>query len=152
MICWYVLRHKNSFWLLFHQILHQYNMHKYNFLDVSIWDKLFATYGDTTDFAPRCGFPRGAEQKLASMLIFKAVGRDWRQATNAATWSLEPRAIVSFLCGVAVWLESGGVGWLSAALLVGAVVPFTFAAALNIRRLKRGHDMLELRNTCEQKN
>src|SRR5215510_8703560 len=42
-----------------------------------------------------------------------------------ATWMQAPLAIVSFVCGLAVWRQLGHLGWLVAALLVGAVVPFT---------------------------
>jgi hypothetical protein len=28
---------------------------------------------DTTEFADRCGFPKGAEEKLGDMLVFKDV-------------------------------------------------------------------------------
>ena len=38
-----------------------------------LWDRLFGTYKDTTEFAGRCGFPEGAEQKLGAMLAFKDV-------------------------------------------------------------------------------
>lgn len=56
-----------------HSIHHQYDVHRYNFSDVPIWDRLFGTYRDTTEFAPRCGFPWGAEQRLVAMLMFKDV-------------------------------------------------------------------------------
>jgi uncharacterized membrane protein len=54
----------------------------------------------------------------------------WAPSYRRATWLQAPLAITSFLCGVAVWLQGGGVGWLVAALLVGAVVPFTFAVIM----------------------
>lgn len=56
-----------------HSIHHQYNVHKYNFSDLPIWDRLFGTYKDTTTFTERCGFPEGAEQELTKMLVFKDV-------------------------------------------------------------------------------
>jgi len=56
-----------------HSIHHQYDVHKYNFSDVPIWDRLFGTYRDTSEFAERCGFPAGAEQRLGAMLLFKDV-------------------------------------------------------------------------------
>jgi sterol desaturase/sphingolipid hydroxylase (fatty acid hydroxylase superfamily) len=59
-----------------HSIHHQFDHHRHNFLDLPIWDRLFGTYRDTTDFADRCGFPTGAEAKLGRMLIFKDVYRD----------------------------------------------------------------------------
>jgi sterol desaturase/sphingolipid hydroxylase (fatty acid hydroxylase superfamily) len=56
-----------------HSIHHAYGVHRYNYSDLPIWDRLFGTYKDTTEFAPRCGFPDGAEQKLAAMLAFEDV-------------------------------------------------------------------------------
>ena len=52
-------------------------------------------------------------------------------------------AIVSLLCGAMVWLQGGGVGWLVAALLVGAVVPYTFAVIMptNHKLLAPGRDL-----------
>ena len=56
-----------------HSIHHQYDVHKYNFADLPLWDRLFGTYKDTTEFYDRCGFPKGAEEKLGDMLVFKDV-------------------------------------------------------------------------------
>ena len=56
-----------------HSIHHQLNVHKYNFADLPIWDRLFGTYKDAEAFAKRCGFPGEAERKLGRMLIFKDV-------------------------------------------------------------------------------
>lgn len=58
-----------------HSIHHQYDVHKYNYADLPIWDRLFGTYKDTTEFSDRCGFPEGAEDKLGTMLMFKDVYR-----------------------------------------------------------------------------
>jgi uncharacterized membrane protein len=46
-------------------------------------------------------------------------------------------------CGLAVWLLGAGFGWLVGALLVGAVVPFTFAAIMpiNNKLLAPGRDL-----------
>jgi sterol desaturase/sphingolipid hydroxylase (fatty acid hydroxylase superfamily) len=63
-----------------HSIHHQYGVHKYNFSDIPIWDRLFGTYKDTTEFAARCGFPIGAEERLGAMLMFKDVYRRQREA------------------------------------------------------------------------
>jgi len=45
--------------------------------------------------------------------------------------------------GVAVWLLGGSTGWLIAALLVGAVVPFTFGVIMptNHKLLAPGRDL-----------
>ncbi len=56
-----------------HSIHHQYNVHNYNFGDITIWDRIFGTYKDTTEFVERCGFPKDAEHKLKEMLLFKDV-------------------------------------------------------------------------------
>jgi sterol desaturase/sphingolipid hydroxylase (fatty acid hydroxylase superfamily) len=56
-----------------HSIHHEYDVHKFNFSDIPIWDRVFGTYQDTTEFAARCGFPAGAEEKIGAMLAFKDV-------------------------------------------------------------------------------
>lgn len=56
-----------------HSVHHEYDVHNYNFSDIPLWDRLFGTYKDTTEFADRCGFPEGAEKKLGAMLVFKDV-------------------------------------------------------------------------------
>jgi len=56
-----------------HSIHHQFDVHKYNFRDIPLWDRMFRTYKDTTAFVERCGFPGGAEEKLIPMLLFKDV-------------------------------------------------------------------------------
>jgi hypothetical protein len=54
-----------------------------------------------------------------------------------------PLALASFVAGVAVWLMGGGVGWLVGAVLVGAVVPFTFIVIMptNHRLLATGRNL-----------
>lgn len=59
-----------------HSIHHQHDVHQFNFADIPIWDRLFGTYKDTTEFTDRCGFPAGAEEKLGAMLAFNDVYRD----------------------------------------------------------------------------
>lgn len=56
--------------------------------------------------------------------------RQWAPSYKRATWLQAPLAIASLLCGTTVWLLGGGLGWLMAALLVGAVIPFTFAVIM----------------------
>jgi sterol desaturase/sphingolipid hydroxylase (fatty acid hydroxylase superfamily) len=56
-----------------HSIHHQYDVHWFNFGDIPLWDRLFGTYQDAIDFAPRCGFPEGAETRLSHMLAFTDV-------------------------------------------------------------------------------
>lgn len=56
-----------------HSIHHQIGVHKYNYSDLPMWDKLFGTYKDTDVFVERCGFPEENERKLWKMMIFKDV-------------------------------------------------------------------------------
>ena len=56
-----------------HSIHHEFGIHKYNFGDLTIWDRLFGTFKDTDGFAKRCGFPGSGEQRLPEMLVFKDV-------------------------------------------------------------------------------
>ncbi|WP_049723129.1 sterol desaturase family protein [Gilvimarinus polysaccharolyticus] len=59
-----------------HSIHHALGVHKYNFSDIPIWDRIFGTYKDTTKFSKKCGFPNDNEQKIWKMLIFKDVYDD----------------------------------------------------------------------------
>jgi len=56
-----------------HSIHHELDVHKFNYSDVPIWDRLFGTYKDATGFVERCGFPQSAEARLLEMLAFKDV-------------------------------------------------------------------------------
>jgi anthrone oxygenase-like protein len=69
--------------------------------------------------------------------------RQWAPSYKRATWMQAPLALVSFLSGVVAWFMGAGVGWLVAAVLIGAVVPFTFIAIMpmNHRLLAPGRDL-----------
>ena len=54
-----------------HSVHHQLDVHKFNFGDITWWDRLFGTFRECADFAERCGFPEGHEQQLGDMLIFR---------------------------------------------------------------------------------
>lgn len=56
-----------------HSIHHQFDVHRHNYGDIPLWDRLFGTYRDATEFVERCGFPKGAESRLTCMLAFKDV-------------------------------------------------------------------------------
>jgi hypothetical protein len=77
----------------------------------------------------------GLETRMAAL--------QWAPSYKRATWLQAPLAILSLLCGVAVWLLGGGWGWLVAAVLVGAVVPFTFVIIMptNHRLLAPNRDL-----------
>jgi hypothetical protein len=50
----------------------------------------------------------------------------WAPSYRRATLMQAPLAIIAFLAALAAWLLGASVAWLAAALLIGAVVPFTF--------------------------
>lgn len=59
-----------------HSIHHQLDVHKYNFGDLTIWDRLFGTFKDTDGFIDRCGFHGRNEERLSEMLVFRDVYGD----------------------------------------------------------------------------
>lgn len=67
----------------------------------------------------------------ARLLLDNAnAARQWAPSYQRATWMQAPLALGSFLAGVAVGLMGGGVAWFVAAVLIGAVVPFTFSVIM----------------------
>ena len=66
-----------------HSIHHALDVHRYNFGDLTLWDRLFGTFKDTDRFADRCGFPADNEERLPAMLAFKDVyGSTRREPLN----------------------------------------------------------------------
>lgn len=56
-----------------HSIHHQIDLHKYNYADFIIWDRLFGTFREAETFSPRCGFPNDHERRVWEMMSFKDV-------------------------------------------------------------------------------
>jgi sterol desaturase/sphingolipid hydroxylase (fatty acid hydroxylase superfamily) len=56
-----------------HSVHHELDVHRYNFADLPIWDRMFGTYRDTDSFARACGFPNHNERHLGEMLLFRDV-------------------------------------------------------------------------------
>lgn len=54
-----------------HSIHHQRDVHKFNFGDITWWDRLFGTFRETDEFAAECGFPASHERQLGAMLLFE---------------------------------------------------------------------------------
>ena len=54
-----------------HSIHHQLDIHRYNYGDITWWDRLFGTFRETNEFAAQCGFPDGHERGLGRMLLFR---------------------------------------------------------------------------------
>ena len=71
---------KTPYWLGFiiqrpesHCIHHQRGKHHYNYADLPIWDMLFGTFYNPTQYEFICGFSDNKELKLKEMLLFKNV-------------------------------------------------------------------------------
>jgi hypothetical protein len=77
----------------------------------------------------------GLETRMAAL--------QWAPSYRRATLMQAPLAVASFTSGAAVWLLGGGVAWLVAAILVGAVVPFTLLGIMptNHRLLEPVRDL-----------
>jgi hypothetical protein len=67
----------------------------------------------------------------------------WGPSYKRATWMQAPLALLSFVASGAAWLMGGGVPWLVAAALIGAVVPFTLIVIMpiNHKLLAPGRDL-----------
>src|SRR3984957_593680 len=66
-----------------------------------------------------------AEHPARMTLDTRFAAAQWAPSYRRATWMQAPLALLSLVTGVASWLLGGGLGWAIAALLIGAVVPFT---------------------------
>jgi hypothetical protein len=67
----------------------------------------------------------------------------WAPSYKRATIMQASLALVGFLAGIGAWLLGGGTLWLVGALLIGAVIPFTFIVIMptNHRLLEPGRDL-----------
>lgn len=66
-IGWFVQRPEH------HSLHHARGIHRYNFADITLWDRLFGTFKEMKDFAPACGFDHHREAKLPNMLVWEDV-------------------------------------------------------------------------------
>jgi hypothetical protein len=84
-----------------------------------------------------------AEHPARMSLETRLAALQWAPSYRRATWLQAPLAIASLVCGAAAWLIGGGIGWLIAGLMIGAVVPFTFAVIMptNHQLLAAGRDL-----------
>jgi hypothetical protein len=70
------------------------------------------------------------EHPARMTLDTKAAAMEWAPSYARGTLMQAPLALLSLLTGLGAWLLGAGVAWGVAALLVGAVVPFTFVAIM----------------------
>ena len=77
----------------------------------------------------------GLETRIAAL--------QWAPSYKRATWMQVPLALLSFLGGVVAWFMGAGPAWLLAAVLIGAVVPFTLIGIMptNHKLLAPGRDL-----------
>ena len=94
-------------------------------------------------FAGAALYVNVAEHPARMGLETRMAALQWAPSYRRATWLQAPLALLSLACGLAVWLLGAGFGWLIGALLVGAVVPFTFAVIMptNNKLLAPGRDL-----------
>ncbi len=83
-----------------------------------------------TLFAGAALYINVAEHPARMGLDTRMAALQWAPSYRRATWLQAPLALSSLICGVSAWLLGAGSQWLIAALLIGAVVPFTFAAIM----------------------
>ena len=77
----------------------------------------------------------GLETRVAAL--------QWAPSYKRATWMQAPLALGSLVAGTGAWLMGAGLGWLVAALFIGAVVPITFIVIMptNHKLLAPGRDL-----------
>ena len=84
-----------------------------------------------------------AEHPARMGLETGVAAKQWASSYKRATWLQAPLALLGFAAGLVAWLQGASVVWLVAALLIGAVVPFTFIAVMrtNNKLLAPGRDL-----------
>ena len=86
------------------------------------------------------------EHPARMMLETKSAALQWAPSYRRATWMQAPLALVSLGTGLLSWWMGGGLAWAIAALLIGAVVPFTLLGIMptNHTLLEPGRDLASL--------
>jgi hypothetical protein len=84
-----------------------------------------------------------AEHPARMTLDNRNAAAQWAPSYRRATWMQAPLALLSLVAGIASWLLGGGFGWGIAAVLIGAVVPFTLFGIMPTNRalLAPGRDL-----------
>jgi hypothetical protein len=104
--------------------------------------KFVATFAAAL-FAGAALYINVAEHPARMMLDTRLAAAQWAPSYRRATWMQAPLALLSLVTGIASWYLGGGLGWAIAALLIGAVVPFTFIGIMptNNALLEPGRDL-----------
>ena len=84
-----------------------------------------------------------AEHPARMGLETGVAAKQWASSYKRATWLQAPLALLGFAAGVTAWFLGASIVWLVAAVLIGAVVPFTFIAVMrtNNKLLAPGRDL-----------
>jgi len=84
-----------------------------------------------------------AEHPARMTLDTRSAAAQWAPSYRRATLMQAPLAVVSLAAGLGSWFLGGGFGWAIAALMIGAVVPFTLLGIMptNKALLAPGRDL-----------
>jgi hypothetical protein len=84
-----------------------------------------------------------AEHPARMELETRFAAAQWAPSYRRATWMQAPLAFLSLIAGFGSWLLGGGFGWAIGALMIGAVIPFTFIGIMptNKALLAPGRDL-----------
>jgi hypothetical protein len=104
--------------------------------------KFIALFGAAM-FAGAALYVNVAEHPARMKLDTRSAVAQWDPSYRRATWMQAPLALLSLMAGLGSWLLGGGIGWAVAALLIGAVIPFTFIGIMptNKALLSSGRDL-----------
>src|SRR5688572_7865116 len=91
---------------------------------LELWQ--FLAIVSTALFAGAALYINVAEHPARMLLETRYAVRQWAPSYQRATLMQAPLALIGLASGVAAWFNGAGSTWLVAALLIGAVVPFTF--------------------------
>jgi hypothetical protein len=104
--------------------------------------KFIATFTAAV-FAGAALYINVAEQPARMALETRFAAAQWAPSYRRATWMQAPLALLSLVTGIAASVLGAGLGWAIAALLIGAVVPFTLIGIMptNKALLEPGRDL-----------
>jgi len=83
------------------------------------------------------------EHPARMRLDTKSAAMEWAPSYARATWMQAPLAGLSLVAGIGASLIGGAIGWALAAVLIGAVIPFTLVGIMPTNRaiLAPGRDL-----------
>ena len=104
--------------------------------------KFIATFS-TALFAGAALYINVAEHPARMSLDTRFAAAQWAPSYRRATWMQATLALLSLVTGIAAWVFGAGLGWAIAAVLIGAVAPFTLIGIMptNKALLAPGRDL-----------